>query len=113
MIKFLLAKPIIFGLASGAVLALIAGWFLFLQDKLEKAGKYDDVVIELQKKDAIIEDQAKDFERVQRDKAATDERREHWRQSWYKLRGEYEQYKKETKDWIPDRYPDELDGLSD
>ena len=111
MIKFLLAKPIIFGLASGAVLALIAGWFLFLQDKLEKADKYENVMIELQKKDAIIEDQAKDFERVQRDKAATDERREHWRQG--KVRKEYEQYKQATKDWIHGRYPDELDGLSD
>jgi len=82
----------------------------YLTKLFTAADRADRVELELRKTEVAREQErqqlAETLETVKKNAEETDKRREHWRQSYYNVKREYEQY---TKEWGPNTYPAELD----
>lgn len=111
----------VFLVGGGITLALLKVYWNY-QDLVEKAASADILklemgvmeqqhLIEIETYKARIANEKKARAIAEQNEVENDERREHWRQSWYKLNNEFVDYQQATRDWIGDRYPDELDGL--
>jgi hypothetical protein len=112
---FLVSPIIRYGL--GALAVVLATWFggNYIGNILDDAAMLK-VVQEQQRETSIKHtaeiEQERESRLVSEDKQReANERREHWRQSYYKLNGQFENYREATRVWVSTRYPDELDGL--
>ena len=81
-----------------------AGQLSVVEEQLEEANAKHVAEIQKERESRLAAEQ---------NKREADERREHWRQSYYKKDGELRNYKESTRVWIRDHYPDELDFLHD
>lgn len=127
MFTKLLASTLFRGI-GGALLVALATWFggSWIKNTLHDAKEYHTVKAELvqikldhQEELRLVQEEyeakiaKKEESRLlaQTNAEEASERREHWRQSWYKLNGQFKDYQETTRDWIGGHYPDELDRL--
>ena len=82
----------------------------YITDVLDRANGYDQAKEELaitQKKHQVEIDNIKEsFEAIKEAAKAAENRREHWRNSYYKVKNEYSEY---VKNWGGVAYPDDID----
>jgi len=98
--------------ALPAMLVFSLTWFGkgYITDVLDRANGYDEAKQELvvaeKKHEVEIENIKESFEAVKSAAEQAEARREHWRQSYFKVEHEYSEY---VKNWGAIAYPDDLD----
>lgn len=95
-----------------SLVAVLITWFgkSYITNLYEKAEGYDlakqEVQIQKATHDAELEKLSSDLESVKTNAKQSDKRREHWRQSYYKVKNEYSNH---VKEWGAYSYPDDID----
>lgn len=103
---------IIIRYVAPSLAAILITWFgkSYITNLYQKADGYDQAKkeVEIQKAthDAKLAKLSTDLESVKQTAKKSDERREHWRQSYYKVKDEYSDY---VKEWGVVPYPDDID----